>query len=353
MSFGTPGGFGASPVGGGFGQPQGSPVGGVSPYGAPSPTQPAQVPNPNNDFQVANPPNDGISSLSWSPVANFLVATAWDGDVYCYEVGNNGQAVPKASQKHEGPVLCSDWSHDGTAVFSGGCDNKAQKWDLATNTPTQVAQHDAPIRHLCWIKEVNLLATGSWDKTLRYWDTRSPTPALQVQLPDRCYALSCTHPLLVVGTAERHIQVYDLNNPSAPFKQLQSPLKYQTRTVAAFPDKSGYLVGSIEGRVAVQHVDDAAQSKNFTFKCHREQTDIYAVNDIKFHPTHGTFVTAGADGVFNFWDKDSKQRLKQMGKCNAPIPCGAFSADGGIYAYAVSYDWSKGGQDPIDRKSVV
>jgi mRNA export factor len=60
----------------------------------------------------------------------------------------------------------------------------------------------------------------------------------------------------VVGTAERHIQVYDLNNPSAPFKQLQSPLKYQTRTVAAFPDKSGYLVGSIEGRVAVQHVDD-------------------------------------------------------------------------------------------------
>ena len=104
--------------------------------------------------------------------------------------------------------------------------------------------------------QVNLLATGSWDKTLRYWDTRSPTPALQVQLPDRCYALSCTHPLLVVGTAERHIQVYDLNNPSAPFKQLQSPLKYQTRTVAAFPDKSGYLVGSIEGRVAVQHVDD-------------------------------------------------------------------------------------------------
>ena len=68
----------------------------------------------------------------------------------------------------------------------------------------------------------------------------------------------------------------------------------------------------------------AAQSKNFTFKCHREQTDIYAVNDIKFHPTHGTFVTAGADGVFNFWDKDSKQRLKQMGKCNAPIPCGEF-----------------------------
>lgn len=29
------------------------------------------------------------------------------------------------------------------------------------------------------------------------------------------------------------------------------------RCVACFPDQKGYLVGSIEGRVAVQHVDDA------------------------------------------------------------------------------------------------
>ena len=44
------------------------------------PARPA-VTNPNNDFVVANPPNDGISSLEWSPTGNFLVATAWDGDV--------------------------------------------------------------------------------------------------------------------------------------------------------------------------------------------------------------------------------------------------------------------------------
>lgn len=44
------------------------------------PARPA-VTNPNNDFIVANPPNDGVSSLEWSPTGNFLVATAWDGDV--------------------------------------------------------------------------------------------------------------------------------------------------------------------------------------------------------------------------------------------------------------------------------
>lgn len=63
------------------------------------------------------------------------------------------------------------------------------------------------------------------------------------------------------------------------------------------------MVGSIEGRVAVHHVEDAAQSKNFTFKCHRQDSDIYAVNAVTFHPVHGTFVTAGSDGSYNFWDK--------------------------------------------------
>lgn len=63
--------------------------------------------------------------------------------------------------------------------------------------------------------------------------------------------------------------MFNLSNPGAVYKQLQSPLKYQTRCIAAFPDKTGYLVGSIEGRVAVHHVEDNLQSKNFTFKCHR------------------------------------------------------------------------------------
>ena len=57
---------------------------------------------------------------------------------------------------------------------------------------------------------------------------------------------------------------------------------------------------------------------------------------------YGTFVTAGSDGAFNFWDKDSKQRLKAMLKSTQPIPCSAYNKDGTIYAYAISYDWSRG-----------
>jgi mRNA export factor len=66
------------------------------------------------------------------------------------------------------------------------------------------------------------------------------------------------------------------------------------------------------------------------------------VNDISFHPVYGTFSTSGSDGCFNFWDKDSKQRLKVAPSVNMPISATAFNYNGSIFSYAASYDWSKG-----------
>ena len=55
--------------------------------------------------------------------------------------------------------------------------------------------------------------TGSWDKTLRYWDLRSPSPAVAVNLPERVYCADAKNQLAVVGTADRQIYIYSLNNP--------------------------------------------------------------------------------------------------------------------------------------------
>ena len=120
-----------------------------------------------------------------------------------------------------------------------------------------------------------------------------------------------------------------------------------------------YAIGSIEGRVAIHHVDPKDAGRNFAFKCHREQngaeTHIYSVNSIAFHDQFHTFATAGADGVFNFWDKDSKQRLMAFKKGMQPISCSAFSPNGAIYAYAYSYDWSKGSEhhNPATPNSIL
>eukprot|EP01133_Synstelium_polycarpum_P010269 gene10269-11977_t len=68
----------------------------------------------------------------------------------------------------------------------------------------------------------------------------------------------------------------------------------------------------------------------------------YSVNSISFAHPYGTFATAGSDGSFNFWDKEFKNRLKQFPKVAQPISCAAFNPEATLYAYAVSYDWSKG-----------
>ncbi|KAL7199870.1 hypothetical protein ACSBR2_022055 [Camellia fascicularis] len=217
-------------------------------------------------------------------------------EVRCWEIMRNGAtvgSVPKASMSHDLPVLCSTWKDDGTTVFSGGCDKQVKMWPLLSGgQPMTVAMHDAPITEIAWIPEMNLLVSGSWDKTLRYWDLRQSNPVHTQQLPECCYAFAARHPLMVVATADRNIIVFNLQNPQTEFKRIISPLKYQTRCVAAFPDQQGFLVGSIEGRVGVHHLDDSQQSKNFTFKCHREGNDIYSVNALNFHPVSSHVATA-------------------------------------------------------------
>lgn len=47
----------------------------------------------------------------------------------------------------------------------------------------------------------------------RYWDTRQAQPVHTQQLPERCYALTVLYPLMVVGTADRHLIIYNLQNP--------------------------------------------------------------------------------------------------------------------------------------------
>lgn len=73
-------------------------------------------------------------------------------------------------------------------------------------------------------------------------------------------------------------------------------------------------------------------------------TNVHAVNDISFHPVHGTFSTAGSDGTFHFWDKDAKHRLKGYPNVGGSITATTFNKSGSIFAYAISYDWSKGYQ---------
>ena len=87
---------------------------------------------------------------------------------------------------------------------------------------------------------------------------------------------------------------------AVPEQERESSLKFQTRCVRCFPDGTGFAVGSVEGRVAMEYFDqsEAGQARKYAFKCHRSSEGgvdtVHPVNSIAFSPVHGTFATGGA-----------------------------------------------------------
>ena len=183
---------------------------------------------------------------------------------------------------------------------------------------------------------------------------------------------------LVVATAGRKVLIWDLRNMSCPQQKRESSLKYQTRCVQSFPNKTGYVLSSIEGRVAVEVFDPSpeAQKKKYAFKCHRLKENgienIYPVNAISFHREHNTFATGGSDGYVamscqvlylyyyisvcivcimllctyvllnfcryvNIWDGYNKKRLCQFHRYPTSIASLSFANDGSVLAIASSY----------------
>lgn len=151
---------------------------------------------------------------------------------------------------------------DGTKVVSGGADRAARMLDLTAGqtVATQVAAHDQPIRCVRFVEvpgqSTPVLVTGSWDKTIKYWDLRQSSPVASVSCQERVYSMDVINKLLVVATADRYINIINLDKPTEFYKTIQSPLKWQTRVVSCFTDGSGFAVGSIEGRCAIQYVEE-------------------------------------------------------------------------------------------------
>jgi WD40 repeat protein len=62
------------------------------------------------DVDMPQPPEDSISTIAFSPQADYLAVGAWDNSVRIYEVAANLQSQGKALYQHQGPVLSVCWN---------------------------------------------------------------------------------------------------------------------------------------------------------------------------------------------------------------------------------------------------
>jgi len=109
--------------------------------------------------------------------------------------------------------------------------------------------------------EESLVVSAGWDSQFCLWDLRTSgvAPIFTLELPAKAFCLDVdpTHNRIVVCTAGRRTCVIDVRRGKLDLVlNRESSLKYQTRCVKFFPKGVGLALGSIEGRVAVEFLED-------------------------------------------------------------------------------------------------
>ena len=293
------------------------------------------------EFEISQPPSDGITNVCFCPrpESSLLLCSSWDCSLRLYDVSTNEM---RSSYGHSRPVLdCAffDQSH----AYSGGLDGRLRGFDLNTSSQLSLVGHEDAVKCVECCPELGLVVTGSWDKTVKLWDPRQQhSVGTYDQNGELVFTMSLSRDRLVVGTSNRRVLVWDLKNMQFAEQRRASSLKFQTRCLRCFPNRQGFVLSSVEGRVAVEYLDtdSEVQKKKYAFKCHRVKEEgveyIYPVNAISFHSVHNTFATGGSDGFVNIWDPFNKKRLCQFHRYPTDISSLAFNQDGTLIAIAVS-----------------
>lgn len=322
--------------------------------------------------------DDSVTCLRFFPSKeiNYLASGGWDSKLRLFEIkyqlsqtyGSPENAQITSSQinasQHQSPILSMAWAANSGGIVTGCVDGSINYVDMQKNIFTKIGQHIYGCKELLFLNNYNnLLMSGGWDGKLNIWDLRSKNPICSYQFKNKIYSMSCGKNLLVVALSEVLLAYFNLEklqqNIFQPEALFNSHLKLQTRKVAVFNNDSGFIEGSIEGRVAVKFINlnlmpqinpeskCITNNDDFAFRCHRDICDnicyAFPINDISINPSYGSVCTVGGDGKYSIWDLVKRSKIHERentDKC--PLTACTYNETGNLLAFASGYDWMKG-----------
>ncbi|CCK68762.1 Bub3p KNAG_0B03210 [Huiozyma naganishii CBS 8797] len=269
--------------------------------------------------------HDYISDICFDTEQSLIAVTAWDGSLSIYEYGNETEPVRLLQRiRHQYPLLscCIIHINNTTQFFVGTVQGEVLRALCEEDRFVSIEENPAQlgiIRMLPW--RSNCIIAGSWDGTILVLECSefSATITAKKKLEGKILSMDCNSNYLILVLTGNKIEWCDLplnRDGMGLLKRVDSPLKYQVRDIKLTPNSDGYVVSSIDGRVAVEYFEDSA--KQFAFRCHRMNlTDVqfvFPVDTLGFEPNSDILYTGGSDGCISGWNLTTKRKIKQFAK---------------------------------------
>lgn len=288
-----------------------------------------------------NPIRDAISRVRFAPHSNNLLFSSWDNSLRLYDVESS-----KLMLEFPGEAALLDCCLENEFVaFSAASDGSIHRYDMHSGHKSAIGNHDDMATFVEYSPETCQLVTTGWDKNIIFWDAQSAKSVGRLNnLTSEPGSMSLSGFNLMVAI-DSSVIIYD-------FRSLRKSVHtkdVRIKCVRPILRYEGFVVGSVDGRVALEYICESNLDKGYAFRCHPKGKDgrhrVESVNDIAFSPLNtGSFVTGDNEGYVIMWDACYKKRLFEFSRYPNSIASLSYNHDGFLLAVASSYTYQEAGE---------
>ncbi|CAH9083142.1 unnamed protein product [Cuscuta epithymum] len=289
-------------------------------------------------LSLRTPIRDAISRIRFSPHSNNLLISSWDCKLRLYDIQRSELILESPG---EAALLDCCFQSDSVA-FSAASDGSVHRYDMHSGHKSAIGNHDNMATFVEFSPETCQLITAGWDRNILFWDARTAkSVGCLNNLTSEAESMTLSDSSLMVAI-DSSVIIYDLRT----LRKLVHRKDVKIKCVRNILSSEGFVVGSVDGRVALEYICESDMDKGYAFRCYPKGTDgrryAVAVNDIAFSPlSSGSFVTGDNEGYVIIWDAWHKKRLFELPRHPNSIASLAYNHDGLLLAVASSYSYQE------------